>query len=461
MNLIFLLSVVLKGLGAVLEILLQILITDRLGVSGYGTYSAWINGADLVFWVCFSGLVKCNTYYLSGGQTTVRRFKTKYFLRYALPLLGAAAVFAAALGKNALLVLVPVITILELLVLDRSSTLITRGKSVTSLVGEYVLGRLLLVLGVVVLGRFGALDHRALLLLYAGQYAAVIGFFLLRQGRGHNYRDISGEVSLKKWSAYQRSDLMHSMIEQMPVVMQYFFAGAFEAGVVSVVLLVKKLINFISGPTAKIFLPEFSRLYKAGDHGRIRAVYGSIMRIQMLVVGPLAVVLLGFPRVILNILAGELVEYDRLFMGCSVIFLLVATLGPCGGILQMTGNEGRDNRIRFRALVLMGAVMLLTAGSGWFVLYGLCVQVAAEAAVKYVYICRWMHGAPAKLLTYLSWWVLPAAAIAAAYLLGVNDSFAAMAVLAGAVFALGGLRELRDPENAFLRKKRGNAHDET
>ena len=73
------------------------------------------------------------------------------------------------------------------------------------------------------------------------QYCLVIGFFLLRQGRGQHYSDISGEVSLKKWSAYQRSDLMHSMIEQMPVVMQFFFAGAFEAGVVSVVLLVKKL----------------------------------------------------------------------------------------------------------------------------------------------------------------------------------------------------------------------------
>ena len=92
MNLIFLFSVVLKGLGAVLEILLQILITAKLQVEGYGTYSAWINSADLIFWVCFSGLVKCNTFYLSGGETTIRRFKTKYFLRYALPVLGVAAV---------------------------------------------------------------------------------------------------------------------------------------------------------------------------------------------------------------------------------------------------------------------------------------------------------------------------------------------------------------------------------
>ena len=453
MNLIFLLSVILKGLGALLEILLQILITDRLGVSGYGTYSAWINSADLIFWVCFSGLVKCNTFYLSGGKTTIRSFKQKYFFRYALPVLGAA-VLLVVLGGEGMFVFVPVITMLELLVMDRSSTLITRGQSVTSLVGEYVLGRLTLVIGVAVLGLTDLLSHSALLVLYVAQYALVIGFFLMRQQKGKLYRDMSGDVSLKKWSAYQRSDLMHSMIEQMPVVMQYFFSGAFEAGVVSVVLLVKKLINFISGPTAKIFLPEFSRLYHAGEHDRIRKVYGSIMRIQMLVVGPLAVVLLGFPRVILGILAEELVVYDRLFMACAVIFLLVATLGPCGGILQMTGNEKIDNRIRASALAVMGAVMLLTRTDPWFVLYGLCAQVSLEAAAKYIYICRWMKKAPTGLGTYLRWWFPSGAAIAAAYLLGRNDSFLLMIILAGMVFGYSGLRELKDPDNALMRLRK-------
>lgn len=456
MNLIFLLSVILKGLGALLEVLLQMLITDHIGVEGYGVYTTWINSADLIFWVCFSGLVKCNTFYLSGGKTTIRSFKQKFFLRYALPVLGAAAVLVILGGEKAFL-FVPLITMLELLVLDRSSTLITRGQSVTSLVGEYVLGRLMLVLGVLVLGLTGNLSHMALMVLYVAQYGLVIGFFLLRQQKGKLYRDISGDVSLKKWSAYQRSDLMHSMIEQMPVVIQFFFSGAFEAGVVGVVMLVKKLINFISGPTAKIFLPEFSRLYHAGDFDRIRKVYGSIMRIQMLVVGPLAVVLLGFPRVILNILEEDLVSFYGLFMGCSVIFLLVATLGPCGGILQMTGHEKTDNRIRAGALAVMGAVLVLTRSDPWFVLYGLCSQVALEAVVKYIYICRWMKKAPTDLWTYIKWWILPGAAIGAAYALGVNDSFWMMALLAGTVFALSGLREWKDPENAFLRK--GRPHD--
>ena len=460
MNLIFLLSVMLKGIGALLEVLLQILITGQLEVDGYGTYSAWINSADLIFWVLFSGVVKCNTFYLSGGKTTIRSFKLKYFFRYALPVLGAA-VLGVTLGGRAMAAFVPVITMLELLVLDRSSTLITRGQSITSLVGEYVLGRATLVIGVALLGWLGLLNHGALLALYVAQYLLVIGFFLLRQRRGKDLEDISGEVSLQKWGAYQRSDLMHAMIEQFPVVMQYIISDSFTTGVLSVVMLVKRLINFISGPTAKIFLPEFSRLYHAGEQEKIRSVYGSIMRIQMLVVGPLAVVLLAFPRVILGILAKDLVPFAGLFMGCSVVFLLVATLGPCGGILQMTGNEKTDNRIRAGALVLM-AIVVLTLRGKWSILIGLCIQVAAEAALKYYYICRWMKCSPVGLWTYIRWWLPPAGAIAAAYLLELNDSFLMMVVLAGLVFLYRGIRELKDPENAFLKKRKGSKpHEET
>ena len=451
MNLVFLFSVVLKGLGAVLEILLQILVTSHMGVSGYGTYSAWINCADLMFWLLFSGLVKCNTFYLSGRRTTIQDFKKKYYCRYVLPLLATAVILCLLLSDHSLIWLVPIITMLELLVMDRSSALLSRGRSCTSLIGEYVLGRLTLVLGVAVLGRMGRLGLKSLLFLYILQYCLVICYFLVRQGKTKGYRDISREVSLKKWRAYQWSDMMHSMIEQLPVVMQFCFSGAFEAGVVSVVLLVKKLINFISGPTAKVFLPAFSRLYKADNKREIRKVYSSIMRIQMLVVGPMAVVLLGFPRVVLGVLAEELVSYDGLFMGCSVIFLLVATLGPCGGILQMTGNEKTDNRIRGCALILMALVMLTTCRDSYFVLYGLCAEVAAEAAVKYLFICRWMNKAPASLRTYLEWWTIPAIAVGLSHIFKVGNSFVMMILFAGIVFAFSGWQELRK-NRIFTRK---------
>ena len=449
MNLIFLLSVLLKGVGAVLEILLQILITRQIGVSGYGSYSAWINAADMVFWICFSGLVKCNTFYLSGRDTTIRGFKKRYALWYVLPMLAVGTLGAALVARSAVPVAMLLITGLELAVLDRSSTLLARGKAKTSVLGEYVLGRTILVSGVVLLSLLKVTSLYTLLGLYVCQYLAILAFFTLAGRRKSKpYADISGEVSLKKWGTFQLSDLMISMIEFMPVVVQYFFAGAFEAGVVSIVLLVKKLINFISGPTAKIFLPEFSRLYHAGDLKQIGRTYASIMRIQMMVVGPMAVVLLGFPKVILGILAPELLGSDGLFMACAVVFLLAATLGPCAGILQMTGNEKTDNRCRAGALAVMLAVMLLARQDSYFVLYGLCAEIAVEITAKYICVCRWMKKAPVGLGTYLSWWILPAAVIGVSYLTGLSEAFWAMAAAAGAVFAASLAWEL------YLNKKR-------
>lgn len=459
MNIVFMISIILKGAGALLEVLLQILITGELGVSGFGSYSTCINAADLIFWVMFSGLVKCNTFYLSVGSTSIRSFKAKYYTRYVLPVLALGAAGVSLAGKP-LLTCVILITALELVTFDRSSVLITQGQPVTSLIGEYVLGRVVLVIGVCIMKYTGVMSLNLLIALYVFQYILVIAFFIIRKSllkqknKDAKIIDMSSEVSLKKWGSYQWADLMYSMIGQMPVVLQYFFAGAFEAGVVSIVLLVKKLINFISGPTAKIFLPEFSRLYRNGDSVGIRKCYASIMRMQMLFVGPLAVVLIAYPNVILKVLADELMGYVGLFVLCSVVFLLSATLGPCGGILQMTGNEKADNHCREISLAFMVVIMILFRKDSLFVLYGLCAQTAAEAVLKYTYMCRWMKKAPTGLFTYLRWWIVPVIAIALTYVLKLQNSILWMIVFAGVVFVFGAMNEFLSKDGCLsdLRK---------
>ncbi len=450
MNGAFLISIILKGIGAILEVVLQILITSTIGVDGYGEYAAWINSADLIFWIALSGLVKCNTFYLSGEKVSLKKFRRKYYLRYALPILFTVAAALCAINNAPAMVIIPIIAGLELMVLDNSSALLAQGHYKKSLIGEYALGRVILLLGVLLLRWQNILYQHTLMGLYIVQYVAVIVFLCARHSGSNTYSDVSQNVSLKKWGAFQQSDLMHSMIEQMPVVVQYLFSGAFEAGVVSIVLLVKKLINFISGPTAKVFLPEFSRLYHAGNKNEIRICYQSIMRIQMMVVGPMAVVLIGYPGVVLRILAEDLLHYKVLFITCSAIFLLTASLGPCGGILQMTGNEKEDNRFRRTALVIMVLIMVATRKDSYFVLYGLCGQVALEAIMKFNHVCKWMEQTPVKLAQYLSWWSVPAVVVFVTYFLGVQDSFIAMVIAAILVFVVGLLQEVK--ENRFFKR---------
>lgn len=441
MSLVFIVSVILKGIGAVLEVLLQILITRGIGLAGYGAYSAWINTADLIFWVLYSGLIKCNTFYLSGKDCSIQTFRRRYYSRYVLPTLGAASLCAAILGRTDYLGIFAV-TAMEAAVMDRSSVLLAQGNAYPSLLGEYVLGRAVLLLGLVVMMATGTVNQQRLAGLYGAQYVIVLLFLGLKQQKG-NPEDISGQVSLKKWAGFQRSDAVHAMMGQLPVLLQYFFSGALEAGVVSVVLLVKKLIGFVSGPSSKIFLPEFSRLYRAGKTDEIRGCFASVMRMQMIFAAPLAVILMGYPNVVLGILAEELLPHKTRFVLCAAVFLLAATVGPCSGVMLMTGHEKQDNRIRETATAAMLGMMLLMREDRLFVLYGLCAQTILETGSKYWFVCRWMKKAPIPLKVYLGWWIVPLTVIALTYALGLENSLLSMLLAGIFVFALTAVRELK------------------
>ena len=449
MNLIFLMSIVLKGMGAVLEILLQITITRGIGVSGYGIYTTWINAADLIFWCLFSGIVKCNTFYLSDKRASLRDFKQKYYIRYVLPAAACICIVSYA-GEKAEYLVIVMIALGELLMLDRSSCLLAEGRYISSLAGEYVFGRMFLLISVIILQQTGRFSLNTTALLYLAQYILVILFFLAVSTKNRRLdfdkriQEKEQDVSVRKLLRYQRADIMQAMIGQMPVILQYTLAGAFEAGVVGIVMLVKKLINFISGPAAKIFLPEFSRLYHKKDQDGLRDSFSAIMRIQMMFAGPLAVVLTGFPEAVLKILADELLPYTGMFMGCSLIFIIAATLGPCGGLMQMSGNERMDNRCREAAILLMAVIFVLMRKDPLFALYGLGAQTFAESVSKYIFVCRWLRKPPVRFCTYLKWWILPAAAIGVSRFMHWQNSLVMMIAAAGIVFCIQFAAELKN-----------------
>lgn len=443
MNLVFILSVLLKGIGAVIEILLQVIITHKMGVADYGVYSTYVNAADLIYWCLFSGLVKCNTFYLSEQGATIKQFKRKYYFYYVIPVTLAGMIGSLFMQKY-LACIVFGIALMELIVMDFSSSFMARSHYIYALFGEYVLGRFLLLLCI---AAFITLDHLTigiLVFLYLVQFGLVGIYFLVqRMGKKQQYPDQS-QVSLKKWGNYQRADILQSLIGQMPVILQYLVVGSFEAGVVSVVMLVKKLVNFISGPSFKVFLPEFSRLYKDGNMDGIRKSYALIMRMQMLFLGPLAVVLVGYPSVLLNVMANELTQYTILFVICSVIFILVASIGPCSGLLQMTGCEVWDNRFREIALAGMILTFWIFHKEPLFVLYGLCVQTIIENTGKFIFVSRWMGKLPVNFWKYLSWWILPAVLITLTYICKVENSFWFMMLAAGLAFCVNMIYEIKD-----------------
>lgn len=435
MRRILLLSLCLKGAGAALELILQVMLTRMIGMDGYGHYTAWINCADLIFWCLFSGIVKCNIFYLSSGGCSIRSFRNRYYAWYIIPIVLAAAAIGTVLFGITFLP-VPLIAAAELLMSDSSSALLAQGSYPVSLSGEYVAGRMILAAGIFVMSSAGALTLRNLLWLYFFQYMAVFLCFSFFTGKDREKRDISEEISLGKWAGFQRADIMQAMIGQVPVLLQFFFAGAFETGVLGIIALVRKVVNFISGPAAKVYLPEFSRKYKEGDRESLPVIFASIMRIQMLFVGPMAVLLVGYPELLLSVFSKDLLPYSSLFAGCSGVFLFAASLGPCGGVLQMTENEKTDNRCRETAVILMCLVYAVFHRRKMFAVFGICIQTLTEAAGKFVMLCRIWGRLPEPFFKYISRWAAPGILILAARVFRLQYSWATMIGMCGAAFLL-------------------------
>ena len=71
MDIVFamILSIGIKGISAVVEIAIQMLITNGVGVSEYGNYTFFVSLIEGAYFLLFSGSIKLNTFYLSTPET--------------------------------------------------------------------------------------------------------------------------------------------------------------------------------------------------------------------------------------------------------------------------------------------------------------------------------------------------------------------------------------------------------
>lgn len=389
MNLFFamILSIGIKGISAIVEIAIQMLITNGVGVSEYGEYTFFVSLIEGAYFVLFSGSVKLNTFYLSTSSASLSRFKRKYTLYFVTPII-AMIIVAFAIMKNPYGVLSGIILYIYYFAFDTSSVFFSRGKQLPALLGEYLFGRIVLLIGMLAVIQLNKATGIILLALYGLQFVTMLLWFApYKQTLNLGSEEIS--VPLKKLVEYQMSDVANSLISYSPTILQYVIGGAFTAGFTGIISIVKRFINFISGPTAKVFLPEFSRLYKNGQKEKLEQSYLMIVHIQMIFIGTIGCVLIGFPHLILKMFSPDLIQYSSFFTGAACSLLLVAGIGPVTGMLQMTGSERVCNRNQWVSIGGMVLVWILLRKEPLFAVYGLCIQAVIEGGMKYYAVCKW------------------------------------------------------------------------
>ena len=445
MKLVFamLLSVGIKALAAILEIIIQILIANYAGVSGYGDYTFYVSMIECIYFCVFSGSIKINTFYLSIPALKISQFKKHYLIKFVLPI-ACVLLLIFGIKKNQYGLLVTIILLVYYAAYDQSSIFFSRGYQLPALIGEYVVGRIVMLVGLVVFLKMKWMNGVWLLILYGIQFVAMVLWFGLFHRMLPKGRD-EINVSITKLLEYQKSDIANALISYSPAILQYIFGGAFSAGFTGIVSLVKKFINFISGPTAKVFLPEFSRLYREGNRAQMQKSYLMIVRIQMLFGGTIGAALIGFPYLILNLFSPELQSYTMTFTLASVCLLMVAGIGPAGGLLQMTDNERICNMDQWISIGVMATVCVFMRNNPLFAVYGLCAQSVVEGILKYCSVCKWFGKQVIPVYNYLLMWmpILLGRAIVDQFRL--QSSFAALLICVAAVGLWNFLFVWKDP----------------
>lgn len=411
MNLLIIISLILKIIGSILEILSQAMISRLWSIESYGTYSFFISVTDILYSVFLSGIIKFNNYYIPQKQD-ISKFKRNLYTFYALPIFCAGMILRIIL-KNNIIFYAFISGFAYFCAMDNSSSMMSYGHYVSALLGEYCIGRAFIIVFVLAASKFGV---KAMGTLYIGYFVQFIFVILYYRIAKRKIKEPAPERNIekgaaKKYAVFQTNDIAHTIVINTSVIVQYLFSNAYQTALVSIVLVVRKFINFITGPTSKLYQPEFSRRYKENDKAGLCEIYAQITRTQLCFMMPVFVLLISSPGILLKIYSNELVSRSALVVGTSFVFLFMISFGPLTNFLCMTGHEKIDTISNWLSVAVMYAVMALTRANELFVVFGFCAQTIFSTVFKLIVYISCMKQLTMPLKDYIKLSVIFAASV--------------------------------------------------
>ena len=412
MSILVLFSLLVKCFGAALEIGSQALISQLWSVETYGTYAFFIALADGFYALFFSGIIKFNNFYIPRGEN-VNKFRKKYYLYYSLPVCVIGIIVSLFLHKPVALCAFGA-GFAYLCAMDTSSRMMSFGRYKSALVGEYCIGRSFVVLAVLASSFSNNKNVVILYVIYGAQFCVALAYYYIVNKRKPLPTTVNelDRNSVSKYMVFQSTEIAHTIIMQTSVIVQYFFGGAFQTALISIVLVVRKLINFITGPTSKLYQPEFSKRFAAGDRKGLADVYAQITRIQLCFMMPVFLLLISKPEIILRIFNSELISYGWLVRVTSIVFLTMIAFGPTSNFLPMIGKEKIDTIANWSSVLVMYATMVLFRNNQYFVVIGFCAQILYVNIFKLTIFLKNMKSLPTPVIDYIKLAVIWAVASA-------------------------------------------------
>ena len=207
-----------KGISAIIEIAIQMLITNSIGISEYGNYTFYVSLIEGTYYILFSGSIKINTFYLSTPTYSLNSFKKKYVTRYVTPII-LTIIGVSYFFRNPYGIISGIILFIYYVAIDYCSVFYSKGLYIIALLGEYLIGRIFLLIGIYSVLKIDKGNVRSLLILYGLQFIIIVLWFILHK---NNIITETNEikVSIKKLFEYQISDIANSFVSYSPTILQ-------------------------------------------------------------------------------------------------------------------------------------------------------------------------------------------------------------------------------------------------
>jgi hypothetical protein len=179
----------------------------------------------------------------------------------------------------------------------------------------------------------------------------------------------------------------------------------------------------------------------------------------MVFTGTAGAMLIGFPELVLKMFSKELMPYSGTFTLVAACILVIASLGPVAGLLQMTGNEKRCNLNQWISIGIMMIVWVVLRKNPLFAVYGLAVQAFSEGALQYYSVCKWFKKIIVPPVSLMLMWAPIVLTRVAAEVFDLKDSLISLIVAMIAVLLYNTVMAYRDPMvketvNGFLKKRK-------
>lgn len=352
-------AIALLGQGAtrVLSFVLQLVLSNGLGVKLYGVYSLAVNlmdwGQQIFLLGTPSGLVRFTAAY--GAHREFQRLQgilnSASFLGLFSSFLGVGILFGLsetiserflhdpiwAVHLRWFSLALPFAMFLSLLqALMRGFQRIDRmvvlgiGRGVVQLfVATFLIG-----MGLSLAGAIGAY----LIGLLCG---VTMGIVLLRKMGWHLFRGkVEGLRELLTFSVpVFLASLSHLVVSRLDLLLLGYFRGAEEVGLYRAAVTVASMVSFLLGAMNTAFAPLISELHHSGKNRELEAMYERVTRWVLMVALPLCVIICIFSSNVLQIFGRGFKEAWEPLVILAIAQLCNSATGSVGFLLQMTGKE--------------------------------------------------------------------------------------------------------------------------